>query len=162
MVPFCALDLRTLDLMLKAESSCCCCHQLPYIFVRHLNVFRPGAAKEKLTFVSCQFALVLLILVTSNALCACCCCVLWHLCCCILAYVSLLVLCFPSLSSCSIHVIRLRRGRPGLMWYSGTSGENSVLVLSGFLASSWASEDARNRLVCWAHGRGLFTTSSWF
>ena len=89
--------------------SCCCCHELPYIFVLYLIVFRSGTAKEKLTFVSCQFALILSILAISNALYACCCCVIWHPCCCIV-HVSLNVLRSFSLSPCSILTIRLRRG----------------------------------------------------
>ena len=59
--------------------------------------------------------------------------------------------------------IRLRRGRTGLMWYSGTSREVSILGLLGFLASSWASEDVCNRLAYWAHDeRDLFSKLSWF
>ena len=75
---------------------------------------------------------------------------------------SLLVLRSPSLLPYSICAIRLRRGRPGLIWYSGTSREVSILGLLGFVASSWASEDVCNRLACWAHERGLFSNSSWF
>ena len=41
------------------------------------------------------------------------------------------------------------------MWYSGTSREVSILGLLGFLASSWALEDTRNRLACWAHEPGV-------
>ena len=118
-----------LSSMMKAEYSCCCCHQLPYIFVQHLIVFRPGAAKEKLTFVSCQFALVLSFLVISNALCACCCCVLLHPCCCI-AHVSLLVLRSPSLSPCSIRAfVQLAERKTGPHVASGTSREVSILGL---------------------------------